>query len=153
MGIGENPHKIANLVTSALPLYRQLYSSSIAKLLQIDVEKESNGATNTSAPYLLTSTTYHHINDHTSHAVASFTLNRNAPAYHSMLKELPASLMRHIRQQSGYSPHAVGKEVVQKALTQLVRRGAGMQTLKGVITIGIVKSMWYAAQKIMKRLS
>jgi len=46
---------------------------------------------------------------------------------------------------------ASSSEAVRRAVTSIVRASATSQSLKGIVTVGLLKSSYYAWQKIKKR--
>ena len=128
MGIGENPNKVANLVSPMLSAYRELYRDVLASMDSSVLRKV------TLLPHV----------DKTTYLIDSSPNCRKFLHSH-----LPRSIQRNLP--PARHGNVASREYVHHALASVVSRAATPQTLKGLFTAGAVKSAVYAAAKITKR--
>ena len=124
MGIGENPNKVANLVTPILPAYRELYKNALQSIDSGLLRKA-----------------YIPEGDRTV-----FVQDDRADARRFIQSQIPRSIQRELPSR-GISQ----AEDVRDAVATVVARAATPQTAKGIFTAGAMKSAVYAAAKIAKR--
>ncbi len=138
MFIGENPKKVHNLVTPLVPTYRNLYQDSISlfgKYLSFNNNKLNESNSKSLIP----------------NSVISLDL-ANASRMDLCLG-LPQNLKNSLALK-----HRLVKDVIpptqfaiRSALSKIVARSSTQQSLKGILTAGLVKCSQYVIAKIGKR--
>ena len=138
MLVGEDKNKVYNIVSSNVEAFRDLYSSVI-----------SNSSTL-----------------HFSYSNSQFEQSLSTEETHRLLKSLPQTLLRHVLRYwfaIGASKRSAEKALLDIAKERhkcpiLVRRGISSivgyssvtQSLKGVLTAGVIKTCMYSGQKLRK---
>ena len=126
MLIGENPHKVRNLVEPILPAYRKLYDSHLRNVdSHLLRSAEVSGG-------------------------RSFAMDPSLGAKKYIQSRLPSSIRSILPR---HSEMGTLSEEVRSAVSTVVGRSATAQTAKGLFTIGTTKSLVYAAQKVAKRFA
>jgi len=135
MSIAENPQKVSNLVLPVLRQYEKLYRPTVLALAQgsglhpveVNVGSSSGLA----------------FNAHTSEAGRRGLVQALPRNVRALLPEPAAS--------AASASASASAEAVRRAVSDIVRRSATSQSLKGLVTVGVLKSGFYAWQKLKKR--
>lgn len=137
MGIGENPKKVENLVTPIVPVYKELYIKTL---------NEFAASVNLVIPSL-----------HDVHLGKKGYMQDICPNIRWKLCEGLPSTMKKLLMIKGRERYLrekpPGGNAIRSALSSIVARSASAQSIKGIITAGIVKSSYYLFQKIKKRFA
>ncbi|KAI9206532.1 mitochondrial matrix Mmp37 [Polychytrium aggregatum] len=147
MQVGENPHKIRNIVTSQLPLFRAMYQPIIENMPNVNYVQYDN---------------------------ERLQQDEDVKVRGQMLQKLPKSLQERIQTSHRWyisrtrtqaqtpigeplfsqsvvsSPHF--EEYVGKGLARVVGRPALVQSIKGLVTAGPARSAAYVSAKLKKRV-
>ncbi len=126
MSIAENPDKVANLVHPIEENYQNLYRSIIKNLTKLSGMKIVYDANNRTDIKL---------------KICPKSFNR---VY------LYEQLAPNIRKQ--LTSHNLSRTTLSSSITRIVRSSATSQSIKGLVTVGFLKSAVYSWQKIKKRL-
>ena len=145
MIVGENPKKVVNLVTPIIPIYRKEYEQA---LLKVASEIEINNLIKDSP----LSQTVHHSDVKTdSTTYKMYTQTMTSDSRWRLCENLPVT-MRNIllmnRRTIGSPPK---KHAVRSAVSAIVYRAAISQSVKGIITAGVMKGSSYLFKKVTKK--
>jgi len=140
MKVGENPNKVANIVKPNIEHFRNLYKRSIDSLHEWMKQTPENNFQQVVS------------------LESRVELMNRLPAsiQTGILKHAKKKGIAHLSTNEKESYHQVAKslrieEVVNSAISELVGKTARTQSLKGILTGGIVKSVKYAYEKVGKK--
>jgi len=143
MIVGENPKKVVNLVTPIIPLYRKEYEHALTK---IATEIEINTLTKVSSLSKTLDTSVKSDNNY-----KMYSQSMTSDSRWRLCENLP-STMRSVllmnRRTIGSPPK---KHAVRSAVSAIVYRAAVSQSVKGIVTAGMVKGSTYLLSKIAKK--
>lgn len=123
MGVGEHPSKVRNMVAPNIEQFRRWYSRPLASLCRGGlVQQGTLGAT---------------LEQDTACESRRFLAER-----------LPSTLQASLAQQ--HTPSSPSPSAVNMAMRAIVYRSSATQTVKGVVTGGLVRSAAYAFRKISR---
>lgn len=130
---GENPNKVNNLVMPKIPLYRDIYKNILSKL-----SRKAN-------VQMLSEERHYYSQD------VSFAARWN------LLLGLPLSMREMLliqgRRRFPASLSPPSRVAIKEALSKIVSRASGTQSVKGMFTIGAIKTTSYLISKFSKRFS
>jgi translocator assembly and maintenance protein 41 len=128
MSLMENPHKVNNLVMPIISQYQSLYRQILLDLADI------SGIPTFEA------------------SVENYTFSTLAPekCRHYLAQVLPDNLK--LKLADFHLNDVPSSEDMKRAIYAIVSKSATSQTLKGILTVGVVKSASYCWQKIKKRI-
>ena len=121
MSIAENPMKVRNLVLPVMSQYHQIYHNILENVTRIGG-----------------------LSHYPDKSGSTFSSTSQPADRLRMVQGLPPTLKRMVLHDS--SPDAI-----RTAISRIVRSSATSQTLKGLFTVGLIKSGYYAWQKVKKR--
>jgi translocator assembly and maintenance protein 41 len=124
MAVAENPQKVSNLVLPVLGQYQQLYKPTLLDLARRSGLKRMECSTT---------------------GCSSFSARTSEAGRHGLVQALPRNVRMLMPR------HSSSAEAIRQAVTRIVRSSATSQSLKGVATVGLLKSGFYAWQKLKKR--
>jgi len=135
MGVGENPHKVANIVAGQHDELVELYVPRLSALPHVAaVAAASEGR---------------------------WQQQRSVEVLQAQLRQLPDGLAVRVRRRAGHpqAPNldflahdaAIASQHLRGALAETVAASSLVQSLKGVLTAGVRKSVVYMAEKLKKR--
>lgn len=140
MGIAENDNKVANIVTANLERFKELYDSSFEQA-HIAQYVSYCSSTGTYTQDVSSNTLYHHLN-YLPHNLISKIVNAfNKDGSHRDREEVMHILKEDFRL----------NQKVMRGLRQIISDSSWKQTAKGILTAGVKKSVFYAAQKVAKK--
>eukprot|EP01113_Clastostelium_recurvatum_P003451 TRINITY_DN11505_c0_g1_i3.p1 TRINITY_DN11505_c0_g1~~TRINITY_DN11505_c0_g1_i3.p1 ORF type:complete len:348 (+),score=45.84 TRINITY_DN11505_c0_g1_i3:143-1045(+) len=156
MGIAENPHKVRNIVERNMAGFRSMY----LPLLASSPSFQPVLAEPLPPSLTLPDTTTAHATDT---LVPLYITQRKSPeSVAHLLDRLPLTVKDNLRSASKYdtssafdslarSSFEIQSRAVHAAIAPIVRASSRGQTVKGVFTAGLLKSLKYIAQKLAKR--
>lgn len=143
MIVGENPKKVINLVTPIIPLYRKEYEhilNKVATEVEIKTLQQVSSLSKAVDNIIKNDNTY-----------KMYSQPMTSDARWKLCENLPIT-MRNIllmnRRTIGSAPK---KHAVRSAVSAIVYRAAVTQSLKGIVTAGVVKGSSYLLAKIAKK--
>ena len=143
MLIGENPRKIVNLVMPIVPHYREMYKDTLKAV--------------TTHPVLGNNASIHApiIKHVTSTPETIFLQEGSRESRWALCLGLPLVMRRllFIQGRARFLKHKPPTRTsIRTALASVVARSASVQSAKGLLTIGVLKSAAYVFQKVSKRI-
>jgi len=139
MKFGENPQKIENIVSGNTEHFRQLYSPHLEKFAASDIIKMYKPNS------------------------GSFTIEQDFSKHNALMLILPKNLKEQMlkfhtpNQGEDFFSSLISKgktrEVLAQSLSSIVQKSSKMQTLKGIITAGVARSITYGLAKVIKRIA
>jgi translocator assembly and maintenance protein 41 len=162
MIVGENPRKVVNLVTPIVPIYRELYRDTIARygqemglrlLTPYRAEMDPNSPTNKNILEAKHTVYTQDVARTTRWSVAlQFPQTmRKLLMIRGRERMLVYTNSRHAKSQLPILPPS--KAAIRTALASIVTRSAGLQSAKGILTVGIIKGAQYIFAKMMKQFN
>lgn len=153
MFLGENPRKVINLVMPIVPHYRSMYQSTLSSLLAEPIALPIAGT----KEHVIASpdAILRHV---TNQPENIYMQEGSREARWSLCTSLPLSMRRLLLLRSRTRIKVLLKDKpptrtsIRAALASLVARSASSQSLKGLLTVGVVKSAKYLLAKLGKRL-
>lgn len=152
MLIGENPRKVLNLVTPIVPFYRSMYASTVQialdKPITIPIVGTKEQIVASCGPVLK-------LVSSPSSGATIYMQEESKEARWSLCQGLPLTMRRLLFIQGRarflkQKPPTRG--AIRTALATLVARSASSQSMKGLLTVGVVKSVTYIFSKVAKRI-
>ena len=130
MTVGENPNKISNIVGGSYSKFKQLYASNIERSPYI--QRDSKNNTKTGVQY--------------QKALPPLAAKK-------FLGNLPLSVRRKL---VGVMPNSIDcpkfQAAVQGTMQSIVSNSSRSQSMKGILTAGMLKSVRYAVPKLLKTI-
>jgi len=134
MGVGENPHKVANIVAGQHDELVELYVPRLSALP--------------------------HVAALAAASEGRWQQQRTVEVLQAQLRQLPDGLAARVRRRAGHpqAPNldflahdAAASRYLRAALAETVAASSLVQSLKGLLTAGVGKSVAYMAEKLKKR--
>ena len=136
MTIGENRDKVRNIVRPNVERFRRLYESVVVN----DEHVYWNQSSGTLEQSLSAASAYHHLNLLPKSLMFQIVNMRSADGRHRDTEEVLRSLANDTECQS----------VVRSCVSTIVRKSSISQTVKGLLTAGLIKSVRYGMNKLQK---
>jgi len=125
MHIAENPNKVKNIVTKNKEHFQKLYKpylDSFSPLVRFDTDRQL------------------------------FKQDVSLPATEQLLKKLPSNLQHHIEKRYNSKLSRIDTcKIVSDGISRIVRKSSLTQSVKGIVSGGVRKSVRYTFQKVMKK--
>lgn len=160
MIFGENPKKVANLVTPIVPQYRKEYHKTLQNILNDPISLPIAGTREMFHPpgsepalKVVSQSQYHQDQD------VIYRQEGSWQARWSLCLGLPKAMKRVLlidsraRASRFLSMRPPRRAVIRTALVSIVARSASTQSLKGMLTVGLLKSAKYMLAKVSKRFT
>jgi hypothetical protein len=142
MIVGENPKKVVNLVKPIISIYRKEYEKAINNVsneIELSLLKEEE--------ILSKNIKANTIYDNTNFKMYKQVMDNNIRW--QLCESLPLTMRNILLMNRRTIPPK--KHVVRSALSAIVYRAAVSQSIKGIITAGIVKGSAYLMTKVAKK--
>ena len=136
MRIGEDRNKIENIVRPNIEHFRRLYEL----ILKHESHLHWNVSAGTFEQSLDFTSQYHHLNLLPKHVQLGLVAHRNKDGRHRDIEEVIRS----------FSHDRECREVIQTCLAGIVKQSSVTQSLKGIFTAGVIKSVRYSWSKLKK---
>jgi len=136
MTIGENRNKVRNIVHPNLPRFRRLYEY----VMKNEKHVHWNQSSGTMEQSLNAASTYHHLNLLPKSLMFQLVNARSADGRHRDTEQVLRSLANDTE----------CRNVVQSCVSRIVQKSSMSQTAKGLLTGGLIKSVWYGTNKLKK---
>jgi len=140
MIVGENPKKVVNLVKPIIPIYRKEYENAlniVSNEINLSLLKEDESKTT---------------KENTTLDDANFKMYKQVMDNNirwKLCESLPGTMRNILLMNRRTIPPK--KHVVRSAISAIVYRAAVSQSIKGIITAGIVKGSAYLMTKVAKK--
>ncbi|KAI0212714.1 Phosphatidate cytidylyltransferase, mitochondrial, partial [Lamellibrachia satsuma] len=138
MTIGEDKNKIENIVRPNVEHFRRLYEP----ILKHESHLHWNMSEGTFEQSLDFMSQYHHLNLLPKQVQLGLVAHRNKDGRHRDIEEVIRS----------FSHDRECREVIQTCLAGIVKQSSITQSLKGIFTAGVMKSMRYSWSKLKKMM-
>ena len=141
MVVGENRNKVVNIVRPQLDRFARLYTPQLVRESAVDRRLECDFRTGRAAQSLDQATLYHHMNQLPKkllHTIINTHFRRVPHTYD--LEEYVHKMAYRIDY----------REIIATALRSIVTWSSTVQTLKGVLTAGPLKTVNYSVRKLKK---
>lgn len=136
MTVGENRDKVRNIVQPNIHRFRSLYKSTVTNEKHVYWNQSSGLLEQSLSP----ASTYHHLNLLPKSLMFQLVNARSADGRHRDTEQVLRSLANDTE----------CRNVVQSCVSTIVRKSSTSQTVKGVFTAGLTKSLRYSMSKLKK---
>ena len=139
MIVGENKQKCFNIVRPQMDRFTDLYKPYLIKE-SFEKYLECNFESGKMNQYLNQATIYHHLNQLPKNLMLNIINSKFRRTHHYDLEEYIFKLANRIDY----------KEVIGEAVSAIVKYSSTVQSLKGVLTAGMLKTVNYSMRKLNK---